>query len=89
MEFADKTAIEIARIYAVRHFIGKGTGSALMQKCIDIAKEMNREVVWLGVWEHNKLAIDFYSKWGFEKFGEHVFVLGNDPQTDWMMKKIL
>jgi ribosomal protein S18 acetylase RimI-like enzyme len=89
MEFADKTTIEIARIYALRHFIGKGTGSALMQKCIDIAKEMNREVIWLGVWEHNKLAIDFYSKWGFEKFGEHLFVLGNDPQTDWLMKKNL
>lgn len=86
-EFADKTSFEIARIYAVRHLIGKGTGSALMQKCIDIAKEMNREIIWLGVWEHNKRAIDFYARWGFEKFAEHDFVLGNDVQTDWLMKK--
>lgn len=86
-EFAGKTSIEIARIYSVQHSIGKGIGSALMQKCLEIAKEMKREIIWLGVWEHNKRAIDFYKKWGFEKFGEHDFVLGYDVQTDWLMKR--
>lgn len=85
-EFENKSSVEIARIYAVQHSIGKGTGSALMQNCIDIAKEMNRDIIWLGVWEHNRRAIDFYTKWGFEKFAEHDFVLGNDMQTDWLMK---
>jgi ribosomal protein S18 acetylase RimI-like enzyme len=60
-----------------------------MQRCIEIAKEMHREIIWLGVWEHNQQAINFYTKWGFEKFGEHDFVLGNDVQTDWLMKKDL
>ena len=86
-EFENKSSIEIARIYAVQHSIGKGTGSALMQNCIDIAKELNREIIWLGVWEHNRRAIDFYTKWGFEKFAEHDFVLGSDVQTDWLMKR--
>lgn len=88
-EFDNKTSVEVARIYAVQRSIGQGIGSALMQRCIDIASEMKREIVWLGVWEHNKRAIDFYSKWGFEKFAEHDFVLGNDVQTDWLMKKQL
>ena len=88
-EFGDAASIEIARIYATQQSIGKGTGSALMQRCIEIAKEMNKEVIWLGVWEHNLRAIQFYSKWGFEKFAEHDFVLGKDVQTDWLMKKIL
>ena len=82
-------AIEIARIYAVQSGIGKGIGSALMKKCIDIAYEMGKRVIWLGVWEKNERAIDFYIRWGFEKFGEHDFVLGNDVQRDWMMKKML
>ncbi len=88
-EFGGKTSIEIVRIYAVTSAIGKGVGRALMNRCIDTAKELNRQIIWLGVWEHNKRAIDFYTKWGFEKFGQHVFVLGNDVQTDLLMKKEL
>jgi ribosomal protein S18 acetylase RimI-like enzyme len=88
-ELGDGPAIEIARIYAVQHKIGKGVGSALIQKCIAIARETGNQVVWLGVWEKNQQAIDFYTRWGFEKFGDHPFVLGNDVQTDWLMKKVL
>jgi ribosomal protein S18 acetylase RimI-like enzyme len=88
-ELGDKPAIEIARIYAATNTIGKGAGSALMQHCLAIAQEKKKELVWLGVWEHNQRAIVFYTKWGFRKFGEHLFVVGNDPQTDWLMKKEL
>ncbi len=88
-ELKEKAAIEIARIYATQQSIGKGVGKALMQKCIDIAVEKKKEIVWLGVWEKNERAIKFYHKWGFEKFSTHVFQLGTDPQTDWLMMKKL
>ncbi|HUR66509.1 MAG TPA: GNAT family N-acetyltransferase [Chitinophagaceae bacterium] len=83
------SSIEIARIYAATNAIGKGVGKALMQRCIDLAAGMKKKIIWLGVWEHNERAIAFYIKWGFEKFGTHVFLLGDDPQTDWLMKKQL
>ena len=82
-------AIEIARIYATSNAIGKGIGKALMQKAIEIAQAGKREFAWLGVWEKNQRAIDFYIKWGFEKFDEHDFILGDDVQKDWLMKKPL
>ena len=85
----DLPAIEIARIYAATDMIGKGVGNALMKKCVDIACEMGKRWIWLGVWQQNERAIRFYEKWGFEKFGTHTFVLGNDAQTDWLMKKAL
>ncbi|OSZ77856.1 hypothetical protein CAP36_15995 [Chitinophagaceae bacterium IBVUCB2] len=88
-EFAGKSSIEIARIYALKSAIGKGVGKILMQKCIEIAIENNKEIIWLGVWEKNDRAIAFYSKFGFEKFASHDFVLGTDVQTDWLMKKTL
>jgi diamine N-acetyltransferase len=88
-ELPGKNVIEIARIYAAANAIGKGIGKMLMQKCIDIAVEMKKEIIWLGVWEKNQRAIDFYTQWGFEKFGTHIFLLGDDPQTDWLMKKPL
>ena len=86
-ELGDTAAIEIGRIYAAQKTIGRGVGKALMQQCLKVASEKGKELVWLGVWEHNQRAIDFYTKFGFEKFGEHDFLLGNDVQTDWLMKK--
>jgi diamine N-acetyltransferase len=88
-ELKKANAIEIARIYATAHAIGKGVGKAMMQYCIKIALERSYNTIWLGVWEHNHMAIEFYTKWGFEKFGTHVFMLGNDAQTDWLMMKTL
>jgi ribosomal protein S18 acetylase RimI-like enzyme len=82
-------AMEIARIYVVKGFIGKGVGAALMQRCLDISIELKKQMVWLGVWEKNHRAIAFYQKWGFEKFDETEFILGSDVQTDWLMKKKL
>jgi ribosomal protein S18 acetylase RimI-like enzyme len=86
---ATQSCIEIARIYSVQHKIGKGVGRKLMQTCHDIAKQKKKKIIWLGVWEKNQRAIDFYTGWGFEKFGEHDFILGDDLQTDWLMKKTL
>ena len=82
-------AMEISRIYATANSIGKGIGKALMKKCIEIALERKAEAIWLGVWQLNKRAIDFYENWGFEKFSTHIFMLGDDPQQDWLMMKKL
>jgi len=82
-------ALEIARLYAMKTMIGKGVGALLMQKSIDIAKEKNKQSIWLGVWEKNQRALDFYRKWGFRKFSEQNFLLGNDVQRDWLMIKDL
>lgn len=82
-------AIEIVRIYAEQWAIGKGVGNALMSRALDLAMQKKLTYAWLGVWEHNHRAIAFYTKWGFEQFGEHIFLVGNDPQTDWWMRKKL
>jgi diamine N-acetyltransferase len=81
--------IEIARLYAATEMIGKGVGKALMQACIDLAKRKHKRFIYLGVWEKNERAIRFYTAWGFEKVGEHDFVLGTDVQRDWEMQKAL
>jgi len=82
-------SIEISRIYVINTYIGTGTGRELMRKCLWLAKEMKKDLVWLGVWKKNERAISFYTSWGFEKFGEQAFFLGDDKQTDWLMKKEL
>jgi ribosomal protein S18 acetylase RimI-like enzyme len=42
--------------------------------------------IWLGVWEKNHNAIGFYTKNGFITFDKHLFLLGDDQQTDLLMK---
>ena len=79
--------IELCRLYNLQEYIGKGIGKALMLKCLEFAKENQHDTLWLGVWENNDLAINFYRKFGFEKCGEHVFLFGDDPQTDWLMQR--
>ncbi|HWQ84312.1 MAG TPA: GNAT family N-acetyltransferase [Anaerolineales bacterium] len=82
-----RDAIELVRIYADTPWIGKGVGPALMQACLDESRSRGFELIWLGVWEHNPRAQVFYRKWGFEKIGTHIFMLGADPQTDWIMAR--
>jgi len=85
-ELKDHKALEIERIYVVNAFHGKHVGQLLCDKSITIAKEKGVEYVWLGVWEENVKAIRFYTKNGFVAFDKHIFKLGDDEQTDIMMR---
>ncbi len=58
-----------------------------MNEILSIAVQQEKDTLWLGVWKENSKAISFYKKWGFEIFDECDFVLGNDLQKDWLMKK--
>lgn len=86
-EFQDKNALEIERIYVSGEHHGKKIGKQLLHFAIETAKQMGLEYVWLGVWEHNQHAIGFYEHHGFEVFSSHEFLLGNDRQTDLLMRR--
>lgn len=85
-ELKDDKALEIERIYVLTEFHGKQVGQILYNKAIEVARQKNSDYVWLGVWEENPRAINFYKKNGFEEFDKHIFILGSDEQTDIMMK---
>lgn len=85
-ELKDDKALEIERIYVLKEFHGKKVGQILYDKAIEIAKQKKSDYVWLGVWEENPRAINFYKKNGFIEFEKHIFKLGDDEQTDIMMK---
>jgi ribosomal protein S18 acetylase RimI-like enzyme len=80
---------EVQRLYVDAAWHGKGVAQALMASLLDTAIAGGADVVWLGVWEKNPRAISFYAKSGFAIVGDHVFVLGNDPQRDLVLAKRL
>jgi len=79
--------MEVERIYVYASAYGLGVGQALLDTAVSCARRQGLSYVWLGVWEHNLRAQSFYSKNGFEPFGKHIFHLGNDPQTDVLMRR--
>ena len=85
-ELQDANAVEIERIYVLQDYHGKQVGQLLFEKAMAIAKNNDCNYIWLGVWEENHRALQFYTKNGFVAFDKHIFVLGEEEQTDIMMK---
>lgn len=85
-EMKEPNGLEIERIYVLDKYIGKGIGKHLLNLAFQIPNKKNAHYIWLGVWEKNERAIAFYKKYGFVEFDTHVFVLGEDVQTDVLMK---
>ncbi|HEY9221143.1 MAG TPA: GNAT family N-acetyltransferase [Lutibacter sp.] len=85
-ELQDPQALELERIYVLNEFQGKKIGQQLFEKTLEMANQAKVKYVWLGVWEENTGAIKFYEKNGFKAFSKHIFMLGDDPQTDIMMR---
>ena len=81
--------IELVRIYACKEWIGHGVGAALLKACLNEAEKRDCDTIWISVWEHNTRAQIFYRKWGFVEAGTQIFLLGDDPQNDILMKRPL
>jgi len=67
----DKNALELERIYLKKDCEGKGIGKKLVQLTFTIAKENNKDVVWLKAMDTSRGPIAFYKKMGFEISGTH------------------
>lgn len=75
----------LAEIYLDREHQGIGLGGALMARAIGVARDSGADVLWLGVWEHNTRAIEFYHRQGFIPVGEMAFAFGSEQQRDIVM----
>ena len=85
-DIKDPDSVEIERIYVLKEHQGKTIGSWMLKKIIARAQTLCKNYIWLGVWEHNPKAIQFYQRHGFAKFGEHPYYIGSDRQTDWLLR---
>ncbi|MDF4201553.1 GNAT family N-acetyltransferase [Maribacter sp. SA7] len=78
-------SIELERIYVLAQYQGKGLGKCFLDYIKNLALNKSKKKLWLGVWEHNTAAIQFYEREGFVKFDTHPYYIGEDEQTDWLM----
>ena len=79
-------SIELERIYVLKAYQSLGLGKQILDRIKSLAQEKNKKMLWLGVWEENTRAIQFYQRHGFQKFDTHPYFIGTDEQTDWLMR---
>lgn len=82
----DSNSIELERVYVLAAYQGMGIGASILEEVLRLARAKSLVYVWLGVWEHNPGAIRFYQRYGFKKFSTHSFYIGQDKQTDWLLR---
>ncbi len=76
---------EIQRFYVDKEWQGAGVARELMSEALSVMRSRKIKHAWLGVWEHNPRALAFYRKSGFTEVGDHLFMVGTDPQRDIVM----
>ena len=81
--------MELERIYVRSEFQSKKFGKQLMHFAYKQAAKHFVRTLWLGVWEHNLKARQFYEKEGFGAFGEHSFKVGTQVDRDLLLAKLL
>ncbi|QIL76002.1 GNAT family N-acetyltransferase [Hymenobacter sp. HDW8] len=79
--------LEIERLYVREDWLGTGLGATLMRRAIEEARTHSCRTIVLGVWEHNRRAVEFYKRFGFKEIGRHAFQLGDDVQNDLILRK--
>lgn len=85
-DLKEATGAEVERIYVEQAYHRQKIGNFLLAHAVDVFKQSGMHYAWLGVWERNEKAIRFYEQYGFRKAGTHVFTLGDDDQTDYIMR---
>lgn len=81
-----ENALEVERIYIIKEYQGIKAGKFLLDHAFKLAQVKGLTTVWLGVWEKNTNAIGFYERHGFTRFGQHIFILGEEQQVDLLFK---
>jgi len=82
-------AIELARLYSMQQYLGRGIGAALLDASINWARSRAFKSIWLGSWQENHRGNAFYAKMQFEVLGTKTFALGSEIQEDYVFARPL
>jgi len=86
LESRQDNVIRMNRIYVDTSYQKRRIGSMLMKAAIQYVQNQEFKCLVLGVWEKNTQALAFYKKWGFQIFGDEIFLLGKDEQRDILLE---
>jgi hypothetical protein len=85
----EEDSLEIERIYVLNAYPGKKSDNCFMTRQWKLQVSAIRFLCGWVCGKENPRAIRFYEKNGFVAFKTHLFILGDDEQTDIIMRKPL
>ncbi|EKK20743.1 acetyltransferase [Fructilactobacillus florum 8D] len=88
-ETLPENSVEVEKLYVLPEYKRQGVGRFALAAAETIAKKQGAKILWLGVWEGNTSAQQFYERVGFRPVGKHTFQLGAEAQTDLILTKSL
>lgn len=88
-ELAGTPTVQVERLYVAPEFQGQRIGERLLDFAGQEASARAARWIWLTVWQENPPAVRFYERNGYEIFGTKTFWLGDEAQTDWLMRRAL
>ncbi|MFG6488823.1 GNAT family N-acetyltransferase [Roseateles sp. BYS78W] len=74
--------IELWRLYLGQDFLGLGLGARLMREVHSRARQRGARTLWLGVYDRNLRAVEFYRRSGFVQVGSKEFLFGGRLYMD-------
>jgi|SRR5579859_5553440 len=80
---------EVRKFYVAPAYHGRGVAGELIREALASLERDRLAVVWLSTYSENPRAIAFYKKWGFHIVGTQEFLVGADPQKDFLMRRDL
>ncbi len=79
---------ELVKMYLLPLARGTGIGAALMNKCMDMAKEMGFDAMYIETLPELKKAISVYEKFGFNYLDKPLGDTGHFGCSVWMLKSL-
>lgn len=62
-------SLQVSQLYVLKKYQGVGLGKALLLEAVRVARAEELAGLWLGVWDQNGKAIEFYKRFGFQVVG--------------------
>lgn len=79
---------ELVKMYLLPQARGTGLGRTLIEKCIDKAKELGYQKIYLETMPELKQALNIYAKFGFEYLPGPMGNSGHTGCSLWMLKSL-
>jgi ribosomal protein S18 acetylase RimI-like enzyme len=80
----ERRVMELKQLYLRGARTGDGIGTALMEWALSEARQRGFDAVLLSVWSENHGAQRFYRRFGFEKWGDTIFMVGNQRDEEFL-----
>jgi diamine N-acetyltransferase len=86
---AGERALELKQLYLRKSHLGQGIGDALMEWALSEARVQAVQHMVLSVYCDNLRAQTFYQRYGFEKVGDFIFMVGTHRDDEFLYRLVL